>query len=115
MTFNGIFPRFQQCPYTNGQQVLYASFFVIFTNLPITNGAGSDFAHFVYSSSSFEGKLWRTQGNPGAAFGQFHVCQTHSGWVFAAMGTSSTFVNKVYPVDLALNTPYQVVEELDPR
>ncbi len=47
--------------YTNAQQVLYASFVVTFTNLPMTNGAY--FAHFYVNSSTFQGKLWALQGN----------------------------------------------------
>ena len=103
------------CPYTNGQQVVYASFVVTFTNLPMTNTAGSYFAHFLYSGTGFEGKLWGTQGNPGAtAPANFRGLPNTYRLGVAAAGTSGTYVNKVYPVDLALNTPYQVVMCWDP-
>jgi hypothetical protein len=101
--------------FTNVQQVLYASFMVTFTNLPLTNGAGSYFAHFYYSGTVFAGKLWGTQGNPGAAApANFSGIPGTFRLGVAQGGTSSTFVNKVYPVDLALNTSYQVVMGFNP-
>lgn len=102
-------------PYTNAQQVLYASFVVTFTNLPMTNGAGSYFAHFYVNGTTFNGKLWGTQGNAGAAApANFTGLPNTFRLGVSAAGTSSTFVNQVYPVDLALNTPYQVVLGFNP-
>jgi hypothetical protein len=90
-------------PYTNAQQVLYASFIVNFTNLPMA--AGAYFAHFYVNSSTFQGKLWAfTNGSV--------LPNTFRLGITAAGATASP--NKIYPVDLALNTDYQVVLGYDP-
>jgi len=95
-------------PYTNSVQVLYASFTVICTNLP--NGAGSYLAAF-YNPKS---------GTGGGFYGRIQAFTNGTvlpnTWRLGAsantLGTNAA--NGGYPVDLALNTPYQVVEELDP-
>jgi hypothetical protein len=92
-----VFSLTNNSPYTNAQQVLYTSFIINFTNLP--TGAGTYFAHFYVNSTTFPCRIWAlTNGtilpntfrlgiDPGAA----------------------SPPNQVYPVDLALNTDYQVV------
>jgi len=92
--------------YTNTVQLIYASFTVICTNLP--NGAGSYFASF-YRNGSPGGYVGRI-----LAFTNGTVLPNT--WRLAVAGnTASTApVNGGYPVDLALNTAYQVVVELDP-
>lgn len=90
--------------YTNSVQLLYASFTVICTNLP--NGGGSYFASFYSSSKGYCGRLM--------AFTNGTVLPNT--WRIGVTGNTLS-TNKAdggYPVDLALNTPYQVVEELDP-
>jgi hypothetical protein len=85
-------------------QVLYASFTVICTNLP--NGAGSYFATFYNTNSGYVGRVLAfTNGTA-----------LPNTWRLAVAGNSASTApaNGGYPVDLALNTPYQVVEELDP-
>lgn len=95
-------------PYTNTVQVVYASFTVICTNLP--NGLGSYFASF-YNPKS---------GSGGGYFGRVMAftngaIQPNTWRIGVAGNTLSTNANDGgYPMDLALNTPYQVVEELDP-
>lgn len=94
-------------PYTNTVQKIYASFTVICTNLP--NGAGSYFASIYNTANSGGGFFGRIQ-----AFTNGTVLPNT--WRLGVTGGTST-VNPAdggYPVDLALNTPYQVVEELDP-
>ena len=90
--------------YTNSPQVLYASFTVICTNLP--NSSGTYFASF-YSAFT----------NGGGYLGRIHALT--NGTVLPntwRLGVSyaGTLENAENGVDLALNTPYQVVAELDP-
>jgi hypothetical protein len=88
--------------YTNAHQVLYASFVVNFTNLP--TAAGAYFAHFYVDSFTFPCRLWaRTNGTV--------LPRTYR--LGIQMGSASV-PNQIYPVDLALNTDYQVVIEYDP-
>ena len=92
-------------PYTNSPQVLYASFTVICTNLP--NGAGNYFASF-----------YSTFTNGGGYLGRIYAVT--NGTVLPntwRLGVSqfTPLINAEYGVDLALNTPYQVVAELDPN
>lgn len=95
-------------PYNSNVQVLYASFTVICTNLP--NGAGSYFASF-YNPKS---------GTGGGYFGRIQAFTNGTvvpnTWRLGVTANtlSANPANGGYPVDLALNTPYQVVEELDP-
>ena len=83
--------------YTNVQQVLYASFIVNFTNLP--TAAGAYFAHFYVNSSTFPCRIW-AQTN-GTVLPKTFRLGVDVG--------ATTPPNKIYPVDLALNTDYQVV------
>ena len=90
-------------PYTNSQ-VLYASFTVICTNLP--NGPGTYFASF-----------YSTFTNGGGYLGRMHALT--NGTILPntwRLGVSyaGLLQNAENGVDLALNTPYQVVAELDP-
>ena len=90
--------------YTTNQQVLYASFTVICTNLP--NGPGTYFASF-----------YSTFTNGGGYLGRIHALT--NGTVLPntwRLGVSyaGTLQNAENAVDLALNTPYQVVAQLDP-
>jgi Immunoglobulin domain len=91
-------------PYTNTVQVLYASFTVMCTNLP--NGVGSYFASFYSTSKGFFGRV--------QAFTNGTVLPRTWRLGVSANGSPTNAANGGYPVDLALNTPYQVVEELDP-
>src|ERR1039458_549494 len=91
-------------PYTNSPQMLYASFTVICTNLP--NGPGTYFASF-----------YSTYTNGGGYYGRIHALV--NGTVLPntwrlGVSTVGPFQNSENGVDLALNTPYQVVAELDP-
>jgi hypothetical protein len=103
-------------PYTNVQQVIYASFIINFTNLP--TAAGTYFAHFhsgVPSSSSFEGKLYALVGfpaNSGATATNFVALPNTFRLGVAAAASDKP--SKVFPIDLALNTDYQVVLGWDP-
>jgi len=97
-------------PYTNGQQVLYASFVVNFTNLPTANGAV--FAHYSFSGTSIEGKLWGLVGNPVQTTNNFTVLPNTFRLGVSAANSGSP--NKVFPIDLALNSDYQVVVGWDP-
>lgn len=100
--------------YTNVQQYIYASFIVNFTNLPMANG--SYFAHFKYglpSSSSFEGKLWALAGNK-APIATNVFNNLPNTFRLGVSAVNSAIPTGVYPVDLALNTDYQVVLFWDP-
>lgn len=91
-------------PYTNTVQVLYASFTVICTNLP--NPAGSYFASFYRN------------GSPGGFCGRIQALTTNTvlpnTWRLGISANASASATGVLPRDLALNTPYQVVAQLDP-
>jgi hypothetical protein len=89
-------------PYTNAQQVLYASFIVNFTNLP--TAAGAYFAHFYVNTTTFQGRLWALT-NGSVLPNTFRL---------AASAGSAATPSRTYPVDLALNTDYQVVLGYDP-
>jgi hypothetical protein len=92
-----LFSITNNCPYTNVQQVLYASFIVNFTNLP--TAAGAYFAHFYYSSSIFPCRIWAMTNG---------TVLPNTFRIGVDPGTASP-PNQVYPVDLALNTDYQIV------
>jgi hypothetical protein len=112
-TSSAIAPRVNDCnrlltnsssDYTSNRQVLYASFTVICTNLP--NGPGTYFASF-----------YSTFTNGGGYLGRIYALT--NGTVLPntwRLGVSyfTPLINAEYGVDLALNTPYQVVAELDP-
>ncbi len=99
-------------PYTNVHQILYASFVVNFTNLPTVNGAY--IAHFQNGSSTFLGKLYALTGNPAQTTNNFYTQPNTFRLGVAAATTGGNPANKIYPVDLALNTDYQVVMGWDP-
>jgi hypothetical protein len=90
--------------YTDHVQVVYCSFTVICTNLP--NGAGSYFASFYNTNKGYCGRV--------QAFTNGTVLPNTWRIGASANTLSTNAANGGYPVDLALNTPYQVVEELDP-
>ena len=98
--FGRYFSLTNNSPYTNGVQALYASFTVICTNLP--NGPGSYFASFYSSSSGYSGRI----------FAQTNTTTLPNTWRLGIAGNTTS--DQVYPVDLALNTAYQVVVEMDP-
>jgi hypothetical protein len=92
--------------YTNTLQVLYASFTVICTNLP--GGNGSYFASFYRN------------GTPGGFSGRIQALTNGTTlpntWRLGVTGQTlaTNAADGGYPLDLALNTPYQVVAEIDP-
>ena len=106
-------------PYTNSVQVVYASFTVICTNLP--NGPGTYFGSF-YSGPWYT----YTAGGRTTNFNGFGFCGRVQAFTNGTvlprtwrLGVSDNVLSTNapdggFPVDLALNTPYQVVEELDP-
>jgi hypothetical protein len=91
-------------PYTNQVQLVYASFTVICTNLP--NGLGSYFGSFYSTANGYYGRV--------QAFTNGTVLPNTWRLGVSNNGSSTNAANGGFPVDLALNTPYQVVEELDP-
>jgi Immunoglobulin domain len=89
-------------PYTNTPIVLYASFTMNCTNLP--TAAGAYFAHFMVTSSVFNCRVWALTG--GAALpGTYRL---------GISGGGLSTPSRVFPVDLATNTDYQVVIGWDP-
>jgi hypothetical protein len=87
------------CAFTNGPTTLYASFTINCTNLPST--VSNYIAHFYSDSSNFNARVWSIIGTqPGT-------------WRLGISGGNG-FVSKIYPVDLAPNTEYQVVVGWDP-
>ncbi len=95
--------------FTNTLTQIYASFTVNVTNFP--NANGTYFAHFLNGSSTFYGKVFALTGNPGTSATNF----TGLPGTFR-LGTSGALnaPNKIFPVDLATNTDYQVVITYDP-
>ena len=90
--------------YTNHVQVVYASFTVICTNLP--NGNGSYFASFYNTSWGYCGRVM--------AFTNGTILPNTWRLGVTDNKLSTNAADGGFPMDLALNTPYQVVEELDP-
>ena len=87
------------CTYTNGAQVVFASFTINCTNLP--TAVSNYIAHFLVSSTTFHGRVHALLGAlPGT-------------WRLGVSG-AGTPVSRIYPVDLAPNTDYQVVVGWDP-
>ncbi len=122
-----LFSQTNNCVYTNSPQLVYASFTVMCTNLP--NGPGSYFASF-YSGPVY---IWNANGyftnNTSPAFTNFtglgycgRVQAFTNGTILPNTwrlgvtdnGSAANPANGGFPVDLATNVSYQVVEELDP-
>jgi hypothetical protein len=85
--------------YATNKQILYASFTVNCTNFP--NAAGSYFAHFYVSSTTFHSRIHALTGS------------LPNTWRLGISGVAGT-ANQVFPVDLATNVDYQVVVQWDP-
>jgi hypothetical protein len=85
--------------YTASVTNLYSSFVLNCTNLP--PASGTYFAHFYVNSSTFHARLFAQAGS---------IAGTYRLGVAAAAGSP----NKIFPVDLAPNSDYQVVLEWDP-
>ncbi|HEY5909825.1 MAG TPA: immunoglobulin domain-containing protein [Verrucomicrobiae bacterium] len=85
-------------PYTNSPIVVYASFTANCTNVPTATGY---FAHFLFNNTNFSARVFATPGT------------LPSTWRLGVSAVSGT-MNKVFPVDLAANTDYQVVLGWDP-
>ena len=88
--------------YTNSHQVLYASFVANFTNLP--TGSGAYFAHFYVNGTTFPCRVWALTNG---------TVLPNTFRIGIQMGSAST-PNQIFPVDLALNTDYQLVIGYDP-
>lgn len=97
-------------PYTNAPQYLYASFTINCTNLP--NGNGTYFAHFLVNNSTFQGKVFALTGNA-ASNAPLNFVPLPNTYRLGVSGVAN-YANKVFPVDLAMNTAYQVVIGWDP-
>lgn len=100
--------------YTSSSASLYASFIVAVTNLP-DNAGGTYFAHFMDTSTFFRGRVFAMiPPNPypytSAALGTFRFGVANAQGD-AASGTNGP--NVIVPMDLALNTDYQVVLKVD--
>ena len=101
------------CPYTNGQQFVYVSFIVNFTNLPTANGAYFGmFKNGAATSTFYQGKIWALAGSPAQTTNNFAALPNTYRLGVSASGSGSP--SKTYAMDLALNTPYQVVLFWDP-
>ncbi|HOX56767.1 MAG TPA: immunoglobulin domain-containing protein [Candidatus Paceibacterota bacterium] len=86
------------CAYTNGVQILYASFTVRCATLPTSS---QYFAHFKNASTAFQCRA-------------FYLAGTQPGtWRLGIAGAAGT-PNQTYPVDLATNVDYQVVVGWNP-
>lgn len=96
--------------YTNSVMPLYASFTVNVTTLPTANGAY--FAHFLASATAFNCRIWALTGNPNGTSNVFSALPGTYRLGISA-GTIAT-PSKIFPVDLATNTTYQVVVGWDP-
>jgi len=108
-------------------QLLYASFTVICSTTisngaGLPNGAGTYFASF-YSNTNYGsggGGFATTNANGYGYFGRVQAFTNGTllgnCWRIGVTdnGQSTNSPNGGFPVDLAVNTPYQVVEELDP-
>jgi hypothetical protein len=103
---NRVFCTAGGCAYTNGAQILYASFTINFTNLPGANG--SYFAHFFGpGATTFQGRIWALTGNPTGTSNVFSALPGTFRVGVSATGGGNP--SKIFPVDLATNTTYQIV------
>lgn len=98
------------CPYTNNPTVVYASFTINFTSLPTANG--QYFAHFFVTNFVFQGRLWALTGNPSGTSNVFSALPGTYRLGVSALNSSSP--SRIFPMDLATNTTYQVVLGWDP-
>jgi len=113
----------------NNPQLLYASFTVICSTAisngaGLPNGAGTYFASFYSNTNYGQGSgVFGEAGTNANGYGYFGRVQAFTnlsvqpntwrlGVTDNAKGTNA--LDGGFPVDLAVNTPYQVVEELDP-
>jgi len=86
--------------HTNVQQIVYSSFTVSCTNVPALSNY---FAHFHVNSTTFHGRVWNGPGS------------LPNTWRLGVTAASTALgLIKVFPVDLATNTDYQVVIGWDP-
>ncbi len=103
-------------PYTNANQLIFASFIANFTNLPTANGAY--FAHYKASTptstANFQGRLWALSGNPAQTTNNFSALPNTFRLGVSALNGSSPIGNKILGLDLALNTDYQIILGWDP-
>jgi hypothetical protein len=89
---------------------LFSSFTVNFTNLPTANGAY--FAHFLINDTTFQCRIWALTGNPTGTSNVFSALPGTFRIGIAAGNQANP--SKIFPVDLATNTSYQIVAEWDP-
>jgi hypothetical protein len=109
---NRPFATVPDSPYTNAQQLIYASFTLNCTNLPLSSGAY--FAHFKdATTTNFVARVFALTGTPGSGIypTNFTALPRTYRLGIAAAGNGP---DQVFPVDLALNTDYQVVVGYDP-
>jgi len=88
------------CTYTSSPTVVCASFTINCTNLP-TGNVSNYIAHFYISANTFQGRMFGLIGSRAGT------------WRLGVSATNNA-INKVFPVDLAPNTDYQVVLQWDP-
>ncbi|HTB86084.1 MAG TPA: hypothetical protein VK742_20730 [Candidatus Sulfotelmatobacter sp.] len=103
-----LFSQTNGCIYTNVQQVIYVSFIINMTNVPTANGAYiSMMKNGAATSTFYQAKLWALAGSPSQTTNNFTALPNTYRLGVSASGSGSP--SKVLGVDLALNTPYQVV------
>lgn len=99
--------------YTNSHQLIYVSYVVNFTNLPSANGAYFGMLkNGVATSTYYQGKIWALTGSTSQTSNNFAVLPNT--FRLGVSANSSGAPSKVFPIDLALNTDYQVVLGWDP-
>ena len=109
---NRPFATVPDSPYTNAQQLIYASFTLNCTNLPLA--AGAYFAHFKdTTTSNFAARVFAMTGTPGSG-GYPTNFTALPGTYRLGIAAAGNAPNQTFPVDLALNTDYQVVVGYDP-
>jgi hypothetical protein len=89
-------------PYTNGQQVTYASYIINCTNFPSSSSFTYHF-HFVSLANGFLGKLFTLTTS----------ASLPNTWRIAASGSANT-PSANLNIDLATNVNYQIVQAYDP-
>ncbi len=87
------------CTYTNGPQIIYASFTIICTNLP--TAVSNYIAHFNAVTGVQQGRVFAMLG-------------TLPGTWRLGISAQGGGVNQIFPVDLARDVPYQVVVGWNP-
>lgn len=90
--------------FTTGEAIVYASFTVNCTNLPLNVPNGGYFANFLNGTTVFYGRVFATTNG---------TVLPNTWRLGISASSQSSSPNKTFPIDLATNVDYQVVVSYD--